>query len=347
MNSALSTAGAIPLVIPVFIPHEGCPHSCVFCNQHRISGIQGKPLSADDVTRITRTWLERDRKKNRCRVQVAFYGGSFTGLALSRQQELLAAVLPFIRNGAVQAIRCSTRPDSIDAVIVNFLYARHVRVVELGGQSLDDSVLQNSRRGHSAADVVQASTMLKNAGMELGIQLMVGLPGQNFSSLRGTTDQVVSLAPDFVRIYPVLVVAGSGLARWYKRGEYRPLTLTRAVLQTAWMKKKLMAAGIRVVRMGLQPGRDLEKALLAGPYHPAFGELVNARLMLQQTRKLLSGVGPGQKVLIGISNRDLSVFKGIRQANIQRLTRLGLFDRFTLQTDPQQPRGTMKLITPD
>ncbi|HHD64152.1 MAG TPA: radical SAM protein, partial [Desulfobulbaceae bacterium] len=231
--------------------------------------------------------------------------------------------------------------------IVNFLYARHVRVVELGGQSLDDSVLQNSRRGHSAADVVQASTMLKNAGMELGIQLMVGLPGQNFSSLRGTTDQVVSLAPDFVRIYPVLVVAGSGLARWYKRGEYRPLTLTRAVLQTAWMKKKLMAAGIRVVRMGLQPGRDLEKALLAGPYHPAFGELVNARLMLQQTRKLLSGVGPGQKVLIGISNRDLSVFKGIRQANIQRLTRLGLFDRFTLQTDPQQPRGTMKLITPD
>jgi histone acetyltransferase (RNA polymerase elongator complex component) len=352
VNSQLQTRGlkpgtlnskSSPLVIPVFLPHEGCPHSCVFCNQHSISGIEGESISADDVTRIIRIWLGRDRKKSRSRVQVAFFGGSFTGLAFARQQELFAAVQPFLHRGDVQAIRCSTRPDYIDSDIVHFLRIHQVRVVELGVQSMDNSVLQKSCRGHSSADVVQASAELKAAEMELGIQLMVGLPGQSFFSLHRTTVEVIALSPDFVRIYPVLVVEGSGLARKYQRGEYRPLTLTRAVLQAAWMKKKFTAAGIRVVRMGLQPGSELEKALLAGPYHPAFGELVNARIMLQQARKLLVRVAPGRRAVLRISERDVSVFNGIRSANRQRLISLGLSDRFTLQTDPLQPRGTIRM----
>ena len=332
------------LVIPVFIPHEGCPHSCVFCNQHRISGVQDKPVTGSEVAEIIRIWLERGRKKKLSRVQVAFYGGSFTGLSMARQHELLSSVKPFIERGEVQTIRLSTRPDYIDPGIVVFLQEHQVATVELGGQSLDDAVLRRSLRGHLAMDVIRASALLKDAGMELGIQLMVGLPGQNFASLRKTVAGVIELAPTFIRIYPVLVVAGSGLEFQYGRGEYQPLSLSRALLQAAWMKKKMTAHGIRVVRMGLQPGPELERSLVAGPYHPAFGELVNARLMLQQTRKLLSQVPSGRQVRLQISDRDQSVFRGIRSANIHRLTSLGLSDRLTLHIDPDQPRGTVQFV---
>ena len=268
----------------------------LFCNQHRISGVEGKPVTAEDVARIIRLWLARGRGKSLRQVQVAFYGGSFTGLSVGRQEELLTAVAPFIQRGEVQAVRLSTRPDYIDSDTVGFLRGYHVATVELGVQSLDDRVLKLSLRGHRAEDAVRASSRLRSAGMELGIQLMIGLPGQNFTSLRKTTSPVMTLAPDFVRIYPVLVVEGSGLEQLFRQGAYRPLSLSCAVLQTAWMKKKFTAAGIRVVRMGLQPGPELERSLVAGPYHPAFGELVNGRLMLQQTRRLLCRIRPGQRV---------------------------------------------------
>ncbi len=335
---------APPLVIPVFIPHEGCPHSCLFCNQRQISGVTTPPVTSSDVAEIIRTWIRRPGKRRRSRVQVAFYGGSFTCLERERQQELLGAVAPFIDDGDVHVIRLSTRPDYITGKGVAFLHRRHVRIVELGVQSLDDRVLGKNLRGHNAQDAVNASMLVKNGGMTLGVQLMAGLPGQSFTSLRRTVEQVIRLCPDFVRIYPVLVVTGSGLARLYRRGEYSPLSLSRAVVQVAWMKKKFNGAGIRVVRMGLQPGPDLERSLLAGPYHPAFGELVNSRLMLQQVRQLLAGLGPGTRAVLSIAERDLSVFKGIRQVNIERLTSLGLSDRFILRTDPGQCRGTVKLM---
>ena len=332
-----------PLVIPVFIPHQGCPHTCLFCNQRRISGVPDPPVTSAEVADIVRTWLRRPGKGRRDRVQVAFYGGSFTCLPWQRQQELLAGVAPFIEAGAVREIRLSTRPDYITGRGVAFLRRHHVRIVELGVQSLDDDVLRASRRGHGAQDCINASRLLQREGMELGLQLMVGLPGQGFASLRGTVEQVVCLGPDFVRIYPVLVVAGSVLAQWYRQGKYRPLSLSRAVAQVAWMKRKLTGAGIRVVRMGLQAGPELEKSLLAGPYHPAFGELVNSRLMLQQARYLLASVPGDARVVLSIADQDLSVFQGIRRANIERLTSLGLSDRFILRTDPGQGRGTVIL----
>ncbi len=307
--------------------------------------MEGKPISGGDVGRIIQTWLERGRKKKPSQVQVAFYGGSFTALPDNRQQELLVAVAPFIRSGEVQAIRLSTRPDYIDTDRVHFLQEHHVNIVELGVQSLDDRVLLLSLRGHLVEDVEHASSLLRSAGITLGVQLMLGLPGQDFTSLRKTIGPVIALAPDFVRIYPVLVVAGSALERRYRCGEYRPLSLSLAVLQAAWMKKKFAVAGIRVVRMGLQPGPELERSLVAGPYHPAFGELVNSRLMLQQTRKLLGLTRLGQQVEICISDRDQSVFRGMHSANIHRLTRLGLSDRFILKTDPEQPRGTVQLAS--
>lgn len=333
--------GAKALVIPVFIPHEGCPHRCLFCNQHGISGQDGTPVTGAEVETTIRTWLARTRPENRDRVQVAFYGGSFTALPAERQIELLAAVQPFVREGSVEAIRLSTRPDAIDPGRLDLLVRHRVSIVELGAQSCDDQVLRRSQRGHSAADIVSAVGQIKERGLRLGIQLLPGLPGENFGSLRRTTAEIIRLRPNFVRLYPALVLRGSGLERLYHRGGYRPLSLGRAIVYTAFMKKRFDDQGIGVVRMGLQPSDELARSLVAGPYHPAFGELVQARMMLQRTRQALAGVDPSAPVTLVIAARDQSVFRGMRSANLHRLRELGLQDRFSLRVDPAQPRQTV------
>ena len=335
----------MPLVIPIFIPHEGCPHCCVFCNQRRISGFTARAVQAGDVQATVRAWLARENSGDR-QVQVAFYGGSFTGLPRGRQQELLGAVAPFVEQGRVQAIRLSTRPDCIDGGIVDFLRSHHVSIVELGVQSMDNGVLAASGRGHTDADVEKAVAVLRGTGMELGIQLMLGLPGETRRILMQTVARVIALQPDFVRIYPVLVVKNSELATLYGRGEYQPISLARAVVMASWMKKRFDQAAIRVVRMGLQAGTELEESLVAGPWHPAFGELVNSRLMFNQTRKLVAGIPPGNVIRLTINDKDQSVFRGIKSKNIERLEQLGWWKHIILSTDPAQPRQTVRL-TPD
>jgi histone acetyltransferase (RNA polymerase elongator complex component) len=173
---------------------------------------------------------------------------------------------------------------------------------------------------------------------------MLGLPGDRFQTLRRTVQEVIRLQPDFVRLYPVLVLRGSGLESLYHRGEYRPLSLGRAVILSAYMKKRFDDRGIQVVRMGLQPTGELERALVAGPFHPAFGHLVNSRLMLHQTRQALNTASGTDKVNLVIAERDQSVFRGIRSANMHRLQELGLLERFSLHTDPNQLRQTVKVI---
>ena len=331
----------MPLVIPIFIPHEGCPHRCVFCNQHRISGFADPPVTPADVRRTISSWLHRDKKQHDG-VQVAFYGGSFTGLERSRQQELLAAAAPFVEQGRVAVVRLSTRPDYMNRETAAFLRGNHVAVVELGVQSMDDTVLRAAQRGHDRQDVCNAVAVLREAGMKVGIQLMIGLPSDSRGKLMKTVRQVIALQPDFVRIYPVLIVADSVLARLYNEGEYQPLSLDMAVILAAWMKKHFDATGIRVVRMGLQAGPDLDRAFIAGPWHPAFGELVNSRLMLRQTRKLLCSVAGDTSVFLRIHEKDQSVFRGMRSGNIQRLRELGLWSDITLTTGTDQPRGTVQ-----
>ncbi len=333
----------MPLVIPIFIPHEGCPHCCIFCNQHRISGHAAPPVTAAEVATTIRTWLDRCRPENREQVQVAFYGGSFSGLPAKRQIELLAAVQPFVDQGQVQDIRLSTRPDYIDRPRLDLLARYRVSIIELGVQSCDDGVLRQAGRGHSRAQIAAAVALIQGYGIRLGIQLMLGLPGDTFRSLRHTVQEVIRLGPEFVRLYPALVLRGSGLEQLYHQGGYRPLSLGRAVVQAAYVKKRFDDQGIQMVRMGLQPTLELEQALIAGPYHPAFGELVAARLMLRQTRQALAAVPAATRVTLVISDRDQSVFRGLGSANMRRLRQLGLQDRFLLRTDPGQARQTLKL----
>ena len=330
-----------PLVIPVFIPHQGCPHLCLFCNQNSITG---RTAGGEDtgIAQTITAWLARAH--TRTGVQVAFYGGSFTCLPRARQEQMLGAVQPFLARGDVACIRLSTRPDCLDAELCAFLKKMGVAIVELGVQSLDDSVLQRSLRGHTARDSRRAVGLLQEAGIEVGIQLMPGLPGECGPSFFRGVRQAIGLAPAFVRLYPVLVVDHSGLAEMYRLGNYRPLTMNRAVALCRQAKEMFAQAGVRVVRIGLQPSTSLEKELLAGPYHPAFGELVAARDWFRRTRALLACCPAGSRLTVTISRRDLSAFLGPKRLNITRLARLGLAGRLVIETTNAMKRGTLTYV---
>jgi histone acetyltransferase (RNA polymerase elongator complex component) len=332
----------MPQVIPVFIPHRGCPHHCLFCNQERISGVGGDDATPLGVAETIDLWLARS--PGRAEVQVAFYGGSFTCLPTGDQMAMLAAVQPYIAAGKVDRIRLSTRPDCIDPAVCRLLREFRVGVVEVGVQSLNDRVLFENRRGHDAAQCRTALTLLKAAGMQVGLQLMPGLPGETGRSFLQGIAETVRLQPDFVRLYPVVVVAGSGLEQRFLQNRYRPLSLNRAIALTARAWTSLNEAGIPVVRMGLQPSESLTKSYIAGPYHPAFGELVQARLWLQRLRARLARLRPGERLAIHISHRDQSAVTGMKRANIKRLDELGFAGRFTILPDKNRARGSIAYV---
>jgi histone acetyltransferase (RNA polymerase elongator complex component) len=333
----------MPLVIPIFIPHQGCPQQCLFCNQVFISGKGSQ--KEDDAVLVRQTvteWL--GFSQNRSEVQVAFYGGSFTCLPEKRQKIYLDAVQPFLEKGDVSSIRLSTRPDCMNDEICDFLLKHGVKTVELGVQSLDDRVLTGAERGHSREDSLQAIRILKEKGMELGIQLMPGLPYESTLSFLSTLQQVIECTPDFVRLYPTLVINGSGLAEEYNQGRYQPMSMNRAIALCCLAKERLEQAGIKIMRMGLQASETLEEELIAGPYHPSFGEFVAARQWLRRVRPLLAGCPSEKQIHFQISNRDVSAFVGPKRANIKRLWALGLEKRLKFTTDKTLKRGTMNYV---
>lgn len=335
-----------PLVIPIFISHQGCPHHCIFCDQNTITGsteYRGKPVTGVTVKNIIAQWLDRPRKKDRDSVQVAFYGGSFTGIPTPRQEELLSAVKPYIDAGTVNAVRISTRPDYVDDTGLTLLQNYSVSIVELGLQSLDQNVLDCSARGHTVQQSENAMRLLKKRGFIAGAQLMCGLPGDSTDKLMATARSVAALAPDFVRIYPTLVIKGSGLERLYRENAYRPLSLAKAIVLVCRMKSIFAKYNIKVVRMGLQPSQELESKVVAGPYHPAFGELVNSRSLFLQTRQILQATGRSKKRRLYIAAADESAFRGPQGVNIKKLISLGLFEGVEVILNKDQSRNSVRI----
>jgi histone acetyltransferase (RNA polymerase elongator complex component) len=333
----------MPLVIPVFIPHQGCPQHCLFCNQISISGKRSQ--KEDDALLVRQTvteWL--GFSQNRSEVQVAFYGGSFTCLSKKRQKVLLDAVQPFLERGDVSSVRLSTRPDCVDDESCEFLLRHGVKTVELGVQSLDDRVLTAADRGHSSEDSLRAIRILQEKGLTLGIQLMPGLPHESTVSFLKTLHRVIECKPDFVRLYPTLVINGSGLAEEYHKGQYQPMSMNRAIALCCLAKERLDQAGIQIMRMGLQSSETLEEELIAGPYHPSFGEFVAARHWFKRVRPLLAGCPAGKQIHLRISNRDISAFVGPKRANMKRFQELGLGKRLKLIPDKTLKRGTMNYV---
>lgn len=305
-------------IIPVFVPHLGCPNDCVFCNQRRISGhiepatAQTVKNAIEEAAALTPSGTKR---------QLAFYGGSFTAIPETRQVELFEAAQPYIEDGTISSIRLSTRPDAIDASVLKRLKKYGVAVVELGAQSMCDRVLELSGRGHDSADVENASKLIKAAGFDLILQMMTGLPGDTDESCIETAKKIIALEPDGVRIYPTVIVRDTVLCDMWHAGTYKEHTVEDAVRVCAKIVPLFNAAGIPIIRMGLNPTEDLSGGdALGGAYHPALGELVLSRIMLEKARTLLVGTKPGSRVVLGVNRSDVSKMVGQHRCNVKALT---------------------------
>ncbi len=260
------------LIIPVFVPFGGCPHQCVFCDQAGITGERALPpfeTVAPTIENYLSTWRGTGHK------ELAFYGGSFTGLPMDVQEGYLEAARPFLKDTRLDSLRISTRPDMIDAPSLRFLSSYGVKTIELGVQSMSDEVLKRSGRGHTAEDTRRAASLIKEAGVRLGLQLMPGLPGDTEATILDTVDEAVSLSPDFARLYPTLVLRDTPLFRMYERGEYSPWPLDGMVRVCKEAMRRFARSGIPVIRVGLQTTEDLSLSLVAGPYHPSFRQLLD------------------------------------------------------------------------
>ena len=304
-------------IIPVFVPHLGCPHMCVFCNQRRISGEQS-PAGAGDVERAVTAGLERLGDNETA--TLAFYGGSFTAIPAREQEELLGAALPFLRSGRIGDIRLSTRPDAIDEETLDRLERYAVRTVELGVQSMDEEVLRLSERGHSARDAQIAAAMVKDRGFELILQMMTGLPGDTLEKSVATAGKFIKMRPDGVRIYPTVIIRDTPLYDMWLSGAYRQHTVEEAVEWGAILTDMFDEAHIAVVRFGLNPTDDLSAGdAVAGAYHPALGELVLARRFLKRERRLLNGDDRGADVVFAVKKGRVSAATGQKRGNVEAL----------------------------
>ncbi|MCF0137930.1 MAG: radical SAM protein [Oscillospiraceae bacterium] len=304
-------------IIPVFVPHLGCPNNCVFCNQNRISGAP-EPATAQTVKNAIENAAALTLPGSKR--QLAFYGGSFTAIPEAMQEELLEAAKPYLDSGFISSIRLSTRPDAIDSVVLRRLERFGVETVELGAQSMDNRVLELSGRGHSAEDVENASRLIKAAGFGLVLQMMTGLPGDTPESAVMTAKRIIALKPDGVRIYPTVIVRDTELCDMWCSGRYTEHTVEDAVSYCARIVPLFEEAGIAIIRMGLNPTEDLSGGdALGGAYHPAMGELVYSRLMRDRAEELLEQAPAGSRIVLGVNPCDLSKAIGQHRGNIEYL----------------------------
>lgn len=302
-------------LIPLFIPHAGCPNACVFCDQRKITGMD-TPVTPEMAQEQIREGLSHAGEG----CEVAFYGGSFTALLPETQEALLGAAAPFLRSGEVRALRVSTRPDAIDEQVCIRLRAYGVKTVELGCQSVDDRVLELSGRGHTGADIIRAARLLKREGFSLILQMMTGLPEDDGAASRRTAQTLAALKPDGVRIYPTVVLKGTELERQLLLGSYREHRVEDAVPLCAELYELFLAAGIPVIRLGLNPTEDLSGGeAVAGAYHPALGELVLSELFLRRARTLLREKTLPEGAVLSVHPSRISVMVGQKRRNLRIL----------------------------
>lgn len=311
-------------IIPIFVPHLGCPNNCTFCNQKRISG-QTKMVTAKDVKDTIEYYLKNFRDDNKY-VEVAFFGGSFTAIEKEKQIELLEAAQEYIESKQVNSIRISTRPDCIDKEILKRMKKYHVKTIELGVQSTNNYILQKCKRGHTFEDTKNASKLIRRHGFILGHQMMVGLPESTKQDDINTAKELIKLKPKIVRIYPVLVIKDTELADEYEKGEYVPLTVGQAVERCKAAVDLFNRNKIKVIRIGLQNTEEItdpntkNSSVLAGPFHPAFRQLVESSMwydsIVGKIKKINAKV---KKVKIIANEVNINNIIGHKKENIEKL----------------------------
>ena len=334
-------------IIPIFVPHLGCPHKCTFCDQKKISGVQ-KQVTAKDVEETIEYYL-KNFKDNSKYVEVAFFGGSFTAIDEKIQNALLEAANRYIDQGKVNSIRISTRPDYIDKNILKRLKKYNVKTIELGVQSTNDYILSRCQRGHTFADVKKASKLIRWHGFTLGHQMMVGLPESTELDEINTAKDLIKLKPKIVRIYPVLVIKDTELEEEYNNGEYMALTVEQAVERSKEAMKLFNKANVEVIRLGLQNTEEIsdpttdKSQVVAGPYHPAFRQLVEGSMwydeIVNEIKKFNTKV---MKVKIIANPENVNNIIGHKKENIIKLKETYEVD-VAVESDEQMKKGKFKI----
>ena len=327
-------------IIPIFVPHLGCPNDCTFCNQRKISG-QLKNVTEEDVKNTIEYYLTNFKDKNAYK-EVAFYGGSFTGIDEELQEKLLGAVYPYIKEKKIDGIRISTRPDYIDKKTLKRLKKYKVKTIELGVQSTNDYILKKCKRGHTYKDVVKASRMIRWRRFNLGHQMMVGLPESTELDDINTAKQLIKLKPKMVRIYPVLVIKGTKLEEEYRNGEYEPLTVQQAVERCKELCYLFGKKKIKIIRIGLQntdtisdPSND-SSDVVAGPYHETFRQLVESSICYDEILEKIKKINTKAKEVEIVANpQNVNNVIGYKRENIEKLEELYDLDVLIKQDENQ------------
>jgi histone acetyltransferase (RNA polymerase elongator complex component) len=307
------------LIVPIFIPNEGCPYRCIYCHQEKITSQPTQPVGQSTIKQtldnaINATGFDSSRDP-----EVAFYGGTFTRLPVGRIQEMLEAVAPFLREGLFKSIRVSTRPDSLQQEQLHLMRKLGVTTVELGTQSMDDRVLELSRRGHTAQDTVESVRLLREQGFKVGIQLMPGLPGDSEEVFKKTVGEVIKLRPDMVRLYPTLVIKGTELATWYRENRYHPLALDAAVGICQESCVRLEEKGIPVIRIGVMSSPALIPGdeIMAGPWHSAFGFLVRSGIHQEKIASYLPRQAVAGKIRLRVPSGEIPLVRGYKNRGLR------------------------------
>lgn len=325
-------------VIPIFVPHLGCPNDCIFCNQKSISG-QKKNMTKEEAKKIIENHLKSIKNEDAI-IEIAFFGGSFTAIEEKQQEELLQVAYEYVKTKKVDSIRISTRPDCINKEILKRLKKYKVKTIELGVQSANDYILKRANRGHSFEDVKKASKLIRWYGFTLGHQMMVGLPESNRIDEINTAKALVKLKPKMVRIYPVLVVKNTKLEQEYKEGNYEPLSVVQAVEICKELVRIFDSKNIDVIRIGLQNTEEIsdpknkESEVVAGPYHPAFRQLVESSMwydaIVSKIKKLNVKV---KQVEVTVNPIDVNNVIGHKKENVIKLNEIYNVDLIVKQDD--------------
>lgn len=333
-------------IIPLFLPHQGCPHRCIFCNQPAVTGIQ-EPLSPSDVypfiNQCLKTISENPKpERTKPRREVAFYGSNFTGLPRSKQAEYLLPAYLAVKEGKIDGLRVSTRPDYLDQSQLSFLIDHGLTTIELGIQSLDEEVLQIAKRAYGRMEVERAVKLISHTRLNWGLHVMIGLPGETRESFLITLEGVIRFSPHFVRIHPTLVIKDTELEKMYQQGNYQPLSLEQAIELCKIWTLRCRKAQIKIARIGLQSTPQMSKSgtVMAGPFHPALGELVASSIASDRMKALLQQKNLGQgRVKIRVAASELSVFIGQHRQNLHLLKQE--FDQLEIEvvSEPDLAQG--------
>lgn len=311
-------------IIPIFISHKGCPNQCTFCNQRKISGSLGE-IDINKIRKEIEEWIHRLQNDKYLKVlhrQIAFFGGSFTGIDINIQKSLLELANEYIDNGNIDSIRISTRPDYINDEILKMLKDYNVDTIELGIQSMDNQILQEAKRGHTSEDVKKACKLINQYGFCLGVQMMIGLKESTLEKEINTCMQLIDLKPKIARIYPVLVIKDTELEEQFNRNEYKALDVVEAVNRSKEVLKLFNKNNIDVIRIGLQATDNIAegKDVVAGPFHPAFGQLVKSEIIYDEICQYLEkNKIINSELSIEVNPSDVSTLIGNKKINIIRI----------------------------